>query len=419
MAKGFHFINYGPPAWKFGLMGGLEGMLKGFQDSYNNERMLQSKMSMAQMKADNDRALKMMELQANQRTFSVRTTDSDGKVRTHTFKNVYDPKTNQWSPQEIGSGAPDKPKGYGFTKTTDANGNPVVLQGNKDTGESKVVQTGKPAPKGFGFGGGTTYNKDTGAISPDGSGAPHGGRLTADQAAVNARDARKAGEEAGKRYDSMSQEDKDAALKAAGIDPSQGSNEDKRKAFVNAQTKNVQDYLDQHSTAQNAADDKAKAQKQANDNQNASNKAAGIQTTPDTHQPIFMKDGRPVISDGKGGYLPYTPGQPTPQPTVDDSSTPSADDYHAVGNDTPAQTSQLGPLMGPTANQGDEDEGGNPQASTDQDSDAEPEDEDTESEDDANRGMYPPGYPPKGLMRDVYSRYGGNSEDDDEEEARV
>jgi hypothetical protein len=75
--------------WKYGLLGGLSDFFKGIGDAQNQQRKFQNDMSLANVKAQNDRMVKLMEAEARQRSYKVNETDPDtGKPMVASYRNT-------------------------------------------------------------------------------------------------------------------------------------------------------------------------------------------------------------------------------------------------------------------------------------------------------------------------------------------
>ncbi len=96
MAKHGHHIVGSINPWQMGLLGGAQGLLQGFQAHQDAMDKYGAMSAIEEMKAKNNRLLKMLELEANQRAYTVHQVGDDGKSVDVSMRNTYDPSTGRY-----------------------------------------------------------------------------------------------------------------------------------------------------------------------------------------------------------------------------------------------------------------------------------------------------------------------------------
>ncbi len=106
MAKHAHIPGMINP-YKMGLLGGISGFLQGFSQHQAAQDKFAQQSAIEEMKAKNNRLMKMLEVDANQRAYTVHQVGDDGKVYDVSMRNVYNSQTGKYEPTEL-SRAPSK-----------------------------------------------------------------------------------------------------------------------------------------------------------------------------------------------------------------------------------------------------------------------------------------------------------------------
>lgn len=366
---------------KMGLLGGLSGYLQGLSASQDAQRKLQGQSAIEDMKAKNNRLLKLLEVDANQREFIQHKVGADGKIYDQLVRRTYDSQTGSFSGiVNIGDPVP--------TKDPLAASNAIIASREKVAGMQIGAANSRNAAT---IAAENKRNADRLAAKNDPSVETAAERRNRVQ--QRAENDRAAGRDANydmRDYAKADAETKAAMLKDAGItidsakDPAGA-----KKAYHDA-------VLAQHKSDYATGDATPPPQ--------PGEASAHPDKTP-TGQPIkYDADGNAYIKGADGKPVPYTPTAATSGLALD------SDEAQQLAQDHPSMTGASEDDSAPDTSGEDQQD----QALIAQQTPSEqPEDEETESPDDAARGMYPPGYPPKGPTLDAYLR----GQNDDEEDS--
>ena len=132
--------------WEFGLLGGISSAANSMDQWNRMQSQQQARLdaykvkydamgSVAAMRAQNNQLLSQLKLEANQRTYKTQEVGADGKTYDVYNRNVYDPDTKTFRPQEV-SRAPAAKQGAPV-QTRVVNGQIVAL--DPDTGKWSPV----------------------------------------------------------------------------------------------------------------------------------------------------------------------------------------------------------------------------------------------------------------------------------------
>jgi hypothetical protein len=342
---------------KMGLLGGLQGYLQGVAQDQTMTRKYQQQASIEEMKARNNRLIKMLETDAQQRAYTVHQVGDDGKVYDVSMRNTYNPQSGKYEPTEI-SRAP--------TKDPMAATNALIASREKIAGNQIAAANQR--------------NKDRLAARNDPSVETAAERRNREaQKGLNQRAALRDANNDMRDYNKAEPSDKAKMLKDAGItiDP-KADPAGAKKAYHDA-------VLAQHQ---------------------ADYETGGSKPAPEpgesTAHPDKTPKGQPIKYDGEGNaYIKGPDGKPVPyDPTADASSTGSG---LALDSDEAQALAQDHAPADPEAQQEDDGQGQGLLAAADEEpqgeaqDDSEP-DDDTETESEYQRGMSPAGYPPQGPL---------------------
>jgi hypothetical protein len=342
---------------KMGLLGGLQGYLQGVAQDQTMTRKYQQQASIEEMKARNNRLIKMLETDAQQRAYTVHQVGDDGKVYDVSMRNTYNPQSGKYEPTEI-SRAP--------AKDPLAATNALIASREKIAGQQIGAANSRSAAS---ISAENARNAARIAAKNDPSvetAAERRNRLL--QIEENRRAANKATEADVRAYSKADPDTRAQMLKDAGINVDPGKDPAAAmKAYRAAMSQQHHaDYDSEHAPEPGES----------------------------TAHPDKTPKGQPIKYDGEGNaYIKGPDGKPVPyDPAADASSTGSglaldSDEAQALAQDhAPADTEAQQDDAGDGQEQG-------LLASADQ----EPHD-DTETESEYQRGMSPAGYPPQGPL---------------------
>jgi hypothetical protein len=318
------YHNYGMPAFKQAALGGLSGLLQGLQEGYNNQRAMDSRMALEQMKAKNNYLMRAMASESRQKSYFEDKNSPDGVPTRYTYRNVMNPD-GSWSREQTGQIAlSDLNKSKGASKGLQLHNvregdQQMAVQFDPATGEEKVLHKGSLwAPQRGDIAAASEAGKNNRAIAAE----------------VNKRM---------KVFDSISDPQSRAAiLKANGIDPNAPDAETQlRDAYAAKQRELVEGK-----TTRPQPKDKPSSK-------NMPSTQDGLIQDPDTKK-TMTKDGQPVKYDAKGNPWVMGPnGQPIPY-------NPQADNTPLAGDQAMASLADNPDLATPQEPQDQVDEDGNP-----------------------------------------------------------
>ena len=198
--------------WKYGLLGGLSDFFKGIGDAQNQQRKFQNDLSLAQVKAQNDRMVKLMEAEARQRSYKVNETDpTTGQAYVASYRNTVN-KDGTTTPVLLGRiPADDK----------------MAIQDREDqraaANRSSIEKVNS-----------NIQNHIDARAAADRAAKANGGAASVTQQGLNTRAVMKATQADMQELHAAHGSDRDALLKAQGIDPKASDAEAQYRAKMKA-----------------------------------------------------------------------------------------------------------------------------------------------------------------------------------------